>query len=546
MTPRRRELARRFARSFSLTVFLVLFIALFTFGWVNYRSSRARLLSEYNMEVGEIAGELDHRLAMARTSLRLLSQMVDPAELTQERLDRLVVYLLERRISVVTLSFLDSGGNVIASREVIKKAGQLEQGSLQQEIRQHLLRGEEYQSPVYLALVSGQFGWYPMMQLMVPFLDPVSGAPLGGVVLELDLHFIQMEVEERVEDFQEFGVQTMWLYVVGPDRTLLAFNGQGLIGQKVDEEGLFPALAHEIRIPQPRERIYRNDQGDRVIGFIAPMTHGGWVVVELPISESFRQQWPTVAVLLPLLVLGAGLSVFVGSQIARPVVEPLRALEEGVRRLQAGELDYRVRGVETGDELQDLAEAFNTMAEQVQRSQAELQEFARTLEERVHERTRELEETLARQGALLDTIRALRAPVIPVWEGVVAMTLVGEVELERAEEVARALLQAIEVRRARVAILDITGVPRVDHDTASVLVRTAEAVELMGCRPVVTGLRPETAQALTALGIDLSRLVTRSDLQAGIEYALELLRREGMGGVGIKRSEPLLVGQERR
>jgi anti-anti-sigma regulatory factor len=83
------------------------------------------------------------------------------------------------------------------------------------------------------------------------------------------------------------------------------------------------------------------------------------------------------------------------------------------------------------------------------------------------------------------------------------------------------LLQGIAANHAQIAIIDITGVPVVDSQVADALVRAARAVRLLGARVVLTGIRPEVAQTLVGLGIDLSGIVTRGSLQSGIAYALE-------------------------
>jgi rsbT co-antagonist protein RsbR len=99
------------------------------------------------------------------------------------------------------------------------------------------------------------------------------------------------------------------------------------------------------------------------------------------------------------------------------------------------------------------------------------------------------------------------------------MPLVGAVDSQRAQQVLSALLEGIAGSRARVAILDITGVAVVDTQVANALIRAAQAVKLLGAQVVLTGIRPEVAQTLVGLGADLSGIITRSSLQSGIAYA---------------------------
>lgn len=119
-----------------------------------------------------------------------------------------------------------------------------------------------------------------------------------------------------------------------------------------------------------------------------------------------------------------------------------------------------------------------------------------------------------------ETLRALSTPLIPIADGVVAMPLIGAVDRERAQRVMAAMLEGVAARRAKVAILDVTGVPVADDEVASALLRVARAVRLLGAEVVLTGIRPEVAQALISIGVELGYVVTLSTLQDGIAYAL--------------------------
>jgi rsbT co-antagonist protein RsbR len=133
-----------------------------------------------------------------------------------------------------------------------------------------------------------------------------------------------------------------------------------------------------------------------------------------------------------------------------------------------------------------------------------------------------LQESLRQQELLREqeaVLTQLSTPLIPVGEGIVAMPLVGQMDESRTRQVMETLLHEVERLRARVAILDITGVMNVDSAVADMLVQVARAVELLGARVVLTGIRPEAAEALVGLGVDLSGLTTRRTLQDAIRYA---------------------------
>lgn len=129
---------------------------------------------------------------------------------------------------------------------------------------------------------------------------------------------------------------------------------------------------------------------------------------------------------------------------------------------------------------------------------------------------REAEKTIRHQA---ETLRQMSTPLIPISDQVVAMPLVGLMDSQRAQQVLTTLLDGIDRAGARIAILDITGVPLVDTHVASALIQSAKAAQLMGAQVVITGIRPEVAQILVALQIDLGGIVTCGTLQAGIAYA---------------------------
>jgi rsbT co-antagonist protein RsbR len=129
----------------------------------------------------------------------------------------------------------------------------------------------------------------------------------------------------------------------------------------------------------------------------------------------------------------------------------------------------------------------------------------------------EREEALAYQGQL---IQELSTPIVPVFEGVLVLPLTGAVDSRRATQIMESALEQIVGNQADVLILDITGVPVVDTGVANYLIQMARAVNLLGAQVVLVGIGAEIAQTIVQLGVELRNIVTRSNLQAGIEYAL--------------------------
>jgi rsbT co-antagonist protein RsbR len=121
-------------------------------------------------------------------------------------------------------------------------------------------------------------------------------------------------------------------------------------------------------------------------------------------------------------------------------------------------------------------------------------------------------------------IQELSTPVIPVLEGVIVMPLVGSIDTLRARDIMRKLLTGIREQRAKVVILDITGVPIVDSGVAAHMNKTIQAARLKGARTIVVGISDAVAETIIDLGLDWSGIETLSDLQTGLRIALQ-----GMG-----------------
>jgi rsbT co-antagonist protein RsbR len=127
------------------------------------------------------------------------------------------------------------------------------------------------------------------------------------------------------------------------------------------------------------------------------------------------------------------------------------------------------------------------------------------------------EELIERQRQQLMEVAT---PVIKLWDGVVAVPLIGTLDSARSQVVMESLLEAIVDQRAQYAILDITGVPTVDSLVAQHLMKTVAAARLMGAECIVSGIRPAIAQTIVHLGIDLGSILTRAGLADALAYAL--------------------------
>ncbi|MGQ9627109.1 MAG: GAF domain-containing protein, partial [Anaerolineae bacterium] len=133
------------------------------------------------------------------------------------------------------------------------------------------------------------------------------------------------------------------------------------------------------------------------------------------------------------------------------------------------------------------------------------------------------------QERLLQLVQELSTPLVPLTKEILLLPLVGSIDSQRAQQIMSTLLEGVAGRRARAVIIDITGVPMVDSRVANHLIQAARAAELLGAEVILVGITPQVAQTIVELGIDLSELTPRSELQDGIEYALRLLGRRIVG-----------------
>lgn len=133
------------------------------------------------------------------------------------------------------------------------------------------------------------------------------------------------------------------------------------------------------------------------------------------------------------------------------------------------------------------------------------------------------EEVIIRQT---DEISEISTPVIRVWEGILALPIIGTLDSARTQVVMENLLEAIVETGSSIAILDISGVPAVDSLVAQHLMKTVAATRLMGAECVISGIRPEIAQTIVHLGIDLSNIITKASLAHALKFSFQTLKLE--------------------
>jgi len=309
--------------------------------------------------------------------------------LDQRRFDYL--RLLRQAPAVTEISHLDPAGReqLRVSRLAMDVVGS--QADFSQDTKfLHAKSGKTYFSPVYFRKESE-----PYITIAVGR----SGEDGGVTVAEVNLKFI-WDVISQIKVGQAGHA-----YVVDPEGRLIAHPDISLVLQKTDLSSLAYVQAARAGLPTPgQERdeatIARNFQGRQVLTASAPIEPLGWLVfVDLPLGEAFAPLYASAFRTALLLLMGIALAVVASTVLARKMVTPIQALQAGAARIGTGDLGHRIE-VRTGDELEALADQFNSMTAQLQESYA-------NLEQKVEARTRELSEALEQQTATSEILRVI-------------------------------------------------------------------------------------------------------------------------------------------
>jgi signal transduction histidine kinase len=310
------------------------------------------------------------------------------AALEQRRID---YFRLLRQVPAITeLSHLDPAGReqIRISRLAMDVAGSAVDYSRDPRFRE-ASGGRTYFSPVYFRKESE-----PYMTVSMS-----GGGPAQGVtVAEVNLKFI-WDVVSQIK----IG-RAGHAYVVDARGQLIAHPDISLVLKKSDLSGLEQVQAARARADDRgagEETISAQDiQGRRVLAAYAPITPLGWlVIVEQPLAEAFEPIHASIIRTILLVLAGVGLSGLASLILARRMVRPIQRLGAGAAQIGAGDLGHRIQ-VQTGDEIEALADEFNRMAGTLQESYA-------GLERKVEERTSELREALEQQTATAEVLRVI-------------------------------------------------------------------------------------------------------------------------------------------
>jgi anti-anti-sigma factor len=405
------------------------------------------------------------------------------------------------------LALLDRSGHeeVRVGLTTVFAANDLRNRSGEEAISNTLTSEHPYYSTIRFSETSNE----PLMSIAVPVVDVRSGQVSGAVGGNVRLK----PIWDIVASIQ-FGDQGTVAIIDSAGRVVAHRDPsvvlRGTIVNDLNAEGAYPGIA-----------------GGEVVRTITAFTVGNqglYAVAELPLSEALGPAYQTLLTTSALLLATLVIAASVGFIAVRRVVRPIQGLAATARAISTGDLSRNA--IVTGrDELGDLANAFNTMT-------SRLRHLLTDLEERVADRTAALEGALnevqnraLEQERLLtensrqrETIRGLSVPVLPISTHTLVMPLVGELDSTRLHIVQEQALRALERSRARHLVLDITGVPIIDSQVAEGLLAVVQAARLLGANVILVGIRPEVAQAIVSLDIDLQSMRTSNDLQTALGY----------------------------
>ena len=224
----------------------------------------------------------------------------------------------------------------------------------------------------------------------------------------------------------------------------------------------------------------------------------------LEVSENFNAAaWDGVRAMLSDVSRSRALKGFTPSETASFVFSLKRPIFSRIRRESGNDSEQLSTLMWTTTELLDAMGLYTT---------------------EVYQKSRE--EIIRRQQ---EELLELSTPVVKLWDGILALPIIGTLDSARTQVVMESLLQAIVQTNSKVAIIDITGVPTVDTVVAQHLLKTVTAARLMGADCIISGVRPQIAQTIVHLGISLADITTKATLSAAFSVALQRL------GIGFGR-----------
>jgi signal transduction histidine kinase len=385
---RRRGLARRLTWAFvSVAVVLVLVVGL-VLTFLSYRAQVEQIIVRQQKTADGAAALTSEYLTRARDTLWIHGYTASGFGLLllnftrqQEELDSI---LNEYGTMFQGVTLVDDEGSEMArvSRFESYEPTDLTSQSDSTAFRQ-ALEGQTFIDTQTMLLPGATF---PTVRMAVPIRPRIGGERRGVLMADVSVEGIWDAVAQV-----EVG-ETGYAYIIDRNTGRLVAHSNpdryvALLGQSLER---VPIVAQLMAGEQALQNQYEGLAGESVMGAARALSGTDWImIVELPVVEALAGVRQMLYLLAGLIVVAAAVAGSLGILIPQRIVRPLLTLQRGAEELGAGHLDHVIQ-VETGDEIQDLAESFNRMAQDLQMSQAELEQWGRDLEGKVEDRTREL------------------------------------------------------------------------------------------------------------------------------------------------------------
>jgi signal transduction histidine kinase/CheY-like chemotaxis protein len=385
---RRRGLARRLAWAFvSMAVGLLLVMGL-VLTFVSYNAQVEQIIVRQQKTADGAALLTSRYLTRARDTLEIYGQAASGYGLLLRPLETQVSELEAMRTGhgemFQQIILVDDEGMEQAKVPHSEGYGLEDLGSQADSLAyQRALEGEVFVD-TQTQMPSGAM--FPVLLMAAPIPARAGSERRGVLMAEVSLKGMADAVAQV-----EVG-ETGYAYIVDPDTGELRAHSDSVRSEELGGTSVadVPIVAQITRDEQDIQHQYEGLADEPVIGAASPLPQPNWtLVVELPTSEGLASVRQMLYLLVVLIVVGAVVAGSLGLLIPQRIVQPVLTLQQGAQEIGAGELD-RVIHVETGDEIQDLAEAFNQMAANLKASQTELEQWGRELETKVEARTREL------------------------------------------------------------------------------------------------------------------------------------------------------------
>jgi anti-anti-sigma regulatory factor/HAMP domain-containing protein len=472
----------------------------------------------YNRELSQriaIQHEINARAAIQLTTfveyadgeLRRIIQTPDFKDAGRERQESVLTQSLFYNNAFDAFALLDLTGSETAgvSRLGIVPADQLRKNAQTPEFLASLRNNKTSYGKIHFNVINGE----PLLPMFVPTLDSRTGQPDGVLSAEVRLK----QVLDRVASLQ-----------FGERGTIAVVDSDGQIIAAADSQ----LLKQTSAVPMPvSDGVGVGITGAEVLLAQDPLTQGAqtlYLIAELPLAEAQAQAQAGITTIGIYLLGTALIASILGVLAVNYIVQPIQVLAVATKAVSSGDFSQQIM-VTRRDEIGTLQQNFNQMVSDLRKQHGEL----------ANQHSRDLRASVELQQQLRQTVTQLSTPLLPVWEDVVVLPVIGHVDAIRGQELLEALGQGVSRKRAKIAILDITGIVAMDTQTAQLLINLMQIASLLGAIPMLAGISAEVAGLIVAQDLHLGAFATYRDLQTAVEASVRLLDQQALRSAAAVR-----------